>query len=578
VADSVDMAASGSETPASLGFPGGLGRRPLGRSFWALAIVLGLVQVWAHRHDVGPDGTSYIEIAQAAQHTGWHGLVNGYWSPLYPFLLSWVFRAFHPGLYWESTAVHFLNLAIYLAALYCFEVFLRELLVARSGSNSYRLERANLRQFWIWGYLLFLWACRFWISPAEVTPDLCVASLVFLATAALLRIRRRAGGWTIFAALGAVLGLSYLAKAAMFPLAFAFMLSAFLLAGPWQQAAPRTLLALAAFAAVAAPFVFALSKSKNRPTFGDVGRISYAEYIDGAPKFRHWQGEPPGTGVPIHPTRRVSVGLPFYEFSGPIPGSYPPWYDPSYWYEGITPRVSVKGQLMALYRTASSYLRIFSTHGTLYLVSLGLFLLRRSSPGLRNQGHRFLIVCLPAYATLILYALVHVEPRFVGGVGLMLLAVAFTSVDVSEISASRTRRLAGFLIIVAPALAMALGVIGDAQHMFATSFEQYNLARELHKSGIAPSSRLGTIGMGLDAYWAHLAGIRIIAEISEGDEIGLLNADGTTRQAILAKFSEVGARAIVTNRPAVANSMGAWQQLGSTHFYIYRLKSEVSQP
>ena len=99
-----------------------LSSRPPRVLFWCAAAVVGLIQVWAHRHNINPDSISYIEIAQSAREDGWKSYVNEYWSPLYPFLLTNAFRIFDPGALWESTVVIFANLAIYLADLACFVV------------------------------------------------------------------------------------------------------------------------------------------------------------------------------------------------------------------------------------------------------------------------------------------------------------------------------------------------------------------------------------------------------------------------------------------------------------------------
>src|SRR5262245_46908984 len=103
--------------------------------FWFLAVALGLLQLCAHRHQVGPDGTSYIEMARSAQHGDLEALVNGYWSPLYPLLLSIAFRISNASLYWESLVVHFVNFFLYLGALYGFELFLSQLLAARRSPD-----------------------------------------------------------------------------------------------------------------------------------------------------------------------------------------------------------------------------------------------------------------------------------------------------------------------------------------------------------------------------------------------------------------------------------------------------------
>jgi len=113
-----------------------LSSRPPRVLFWCAAAVVGLIQVWAHRHNINPGSISYIEIAQSAREDGWKSYVNEYWSPLYPFLLTNAFRIFDPGALWESTVVIFANLAIYLADLACFEWFFRELILLRDASAS----------------------------------------------------------------------------------------------------------------------------------------------------------------------------------------------------------------------------------------------------------------------------------------------------------------------------------------------------------------------------------------------------------------------------------------------------------
>ena len=160
--------------------------------FWAVALALGLLHLWARRNDVTPDSISYIEIAQATARSGLHHIVNAYWSPLYPFLLSLVFRYFHPSVQWEFAAAHFLNFVIYLASLASFEFFLKELLLLKQGTSETAEKSSPIapRSVWICGYVFFLWASFFWLGLVWVTPDLCVTVLVYLATALLIRIWR----------------------------------------------------------------------------------------------------------------------------------------------------------------------------------------------------------------------------------------------------------------------------------------------------------------------------------------------------------------------------------------------------
>jgi hypothetical protein len=549
-------------------------KRSLKLLFWLLAAVLGFLQAWAHRYDMQPDGISYIEIAK----NGGAHFVNGYWSPLYPFLLRLTFRIFHPSLFWEATSVHLTNFAIYLVNLVSFEVFLKELIRTR---NSWAATQSgqpfvSAQTVWTWGYVFFLWAAHYWVTPAWVTPDLCVAGIVYLIMATMLRIHRGAGSWLTFASLGALLGLGYLAKAPMFVLAFIFLAcAAFLVPAP-KKAVPLLTTALLFFSLLAGPLVFSLSNARGRPTFGDSGKINYAEYVNGAPKYVHWHGEPPATGIPVHAERQIFAIPPMYEFSVPIPGSYPPWYDPAYWYEGIRPHFAVKGQLLAMYRTSSSYLRIVSVSGTLYAVFLTLLALSKRSQ-FRFAGLRGERICwpvrIPALAALLMYAFVHVEPRFIGGFLLTALVCILVRVRVSPSSGGTGRTsLPAFasIIVLAPALAIAWPAIRDFSLIIAPeSFEQWEVARGLRDRGVSPGSTVGYIGTGLDAYWAHLAQVRIVAEIPESGVASLVQSDREQKGQLMGKFRELGVKGVLTKYPNVAASMEGWSRIPGSRYFLW---------
>lgn len=567
--------------------------------FWCLAIALGLLQLWAHRNDINPDGISYIEMAEAAWRSGWHALVSGYWSPLYPALLSIAFWIFHPAIYWEFTVLHVVNFVLYLAELLCFEIFVKELLAARRVEIVRRHELQSTsekeqhtapeqrsegsaqalpvpdRILWIWGYLLFLWASQFWLSLAMTNPDIIVAGLVFVATALLLRIYRGQGNWLLFAGLGALLGLGYLAKAAMFPISFVFLASAFLLYGgtrkSFAKALARLAVATVVFLAIAAPLVIALSKEKHRTTFGDSGKIAYAEYVDRATFIAHWRGEPAGTGTAVHPTRKISTDPPIYEFAQPVAGSYPPWYDPSYWYEGIRPHFSLKGQLWVLFRSANMYFKMFSRSGALYVVLLALIVVVRKA-GKWDWGERQIwLVWLPSLATLAMYALVLVEQRYVSPFVLMLFLWIFSSARISMKEGGGLKKQSVFAVILALAAATAWPAARDLRDGIANRpYEPWEVAAGLHELGVPPGTQVGAIGLGVGNYWAHLAGVQIIAEIPEREQASFLAGDAAKKREALQKFEEVGVKAVVMKNAAVANSMEGWREVGQTHYYVWQ--------
>jgi len=553
--------------------------------FWCLILVLGLLHVWTHRNDVTPDSISYIEIGWATARGGLHQVVNAYWSPLYPFLLSLVFRLFHPAAQWEFTAAHVLNFAVYVASLASFEVFLKELTLGRrgGGESSEVICPVSSRAVLVWGYLFFLWSSFFWLGPEWVTPDLCLSVVIFLATALLLRIQRGRGNLSVFAFLGALLGLGYLAKAAMFPLSFVFLFSAFCLcriAGASVRAAAiRTLLAGGVFAGFALPLVLALSVAKGRPTFGDSGRINYIEFVNQAPRSVHWQGSPAGTGTPLHPTRKIFSNPDAYEFTHPVRGSYPPWYDPSHWYEGARPHFVLRDQMAALFRAANVYLKIFSKSGVLWVVLVAVLALGKNNLTWANTPQGKWLVILPLVAPLAMYALVLVEFRNVAPYALLLLLWSLSKLGiVSGAKPVPLERLQRVMLLV-PALAIFWAVANDLVAVIQNKpYEPWVVAQQLHAIGIRAGTDVGYVGTGLDAYWAHLAEVRIIVEVPDGDEPRYVAADAARRQQVLALFYSVGARAVITRNAAVAKSDDGWRPIPGTQHFIWQQPWLIAAP
>ncbi|MBV8476774.1 MAG: hypothetical protein JOZ36_08920, partial [Acidobacteria bacterium] len=170
---------------------------------------------------------------------------------------------------------HLLNLAIYVVALISFEYMMRQLITQsqrdRLGNTWTSLPRWSLL---VIGYLLFGWSSLSLITMEQMSPDVLMSIFVLLATALVLRIRQGLGDWLCFFSLGMVLGLGYLAKAPMFPLAFVFLGVALFAQGNLKKANLRKAVLLAClaffvFLSVSGPFITALSLKKGRFTFGE---------------------------------------------------------------------------------------------------------------------------------------------------------------------------------------------------------------------------------------------------------------------------------------------------------------------
>lgn len=549
----------------------------------ALALLLCGLHAYVARHVTCPDGVSYLDIAGACVQGDWAASLNPYWSPLYPWLLAAALAVLRPTAYWEPAVAHGVNFGIFVVALVAFEWLLSELLLAC------RRDEAQGRALPDWalaglGYALFLWVSRRLVTVSFVTPDMCVAALAYAAAALLLRLRRLGPSRSRSLALGLVLGLAYLAKTVMFPLGFVFLAVSGFVAGGTRPALRHLAWAGAALLLVAGAFIAPLSASRGYWTFGDSGRLNYAWYVGGVPRPH----APPDLGA-AHPPRRLPGTPQAWELAGPAKGTYPLWYDPSYWYEGVRVGATLGQQLRAIGKAAITYYELLAEQllaFTLLAAVLFLFALaghegpwhRRLGMGLRRiVEQRVLLV--PTGAALGLYLLVgHVEGRLAGPflvlAGLAVLAAA-RSAPGQEAAAAR---LAGAGLAVLVGL-LAINLAFDAGNAAAAvargetaeAHPDWQAARALGASGLRPGDGVAFVGFTFDACWARLGGYRIVAEVPETQERRFWEASPGEAAAVLAAFRRAGARAVVARHPPGPG----WQKVSGTDFTFRLLEAPV---
>ncbi len=431
------------------------------------------------------------------------------------------------------------------------------------------------------GYTFFFWVSLFQSPPSLVTPDALVLTSILVAAGIIVRIAGGAGSWLRFVALGIVLAFGFLAKAVMFPLAFIFLGATFLTIGNIRRAAPRVTLALIAFLLASAPYLFLLSRTKGRITFGDSGRINYAEYVDGAPLFIHWQGVPAGSGEPEHSTRRLLEIPPVYEFASPVAGTYPPWSDPSYWYDGVRPHLELTGQLDILRHSADTYLELFTQLGC-HAAGIVLQVLweNRSGDFLKRLWTASYL-WIPALAGLAMYALIHVEVRFLDGFLLLLWAAVFSSIRIPETeSRCAIIRCVTFTMILLLDIQIAWSV-GHSFVRLATfhSPADIEVAEKLIHDGISPGDRIAFVGSAIsDDYWAYLAGVSIVSEVPRDGVESFWEARPELKTQTLSLFAKSGAKAVLARGVPQPFVEDGWRQLGSTGYFVLILPSSRAEP
>ncbi len=543
------------------------------RLCWSAAIITALAQALAYRHQLTPDGMSYLDIAGSCSEGNWHALVNGYWSPLYPFLLGMVFRIVKPSPGFEVTLAHLVNFGVFVLSFAAFEFLLKMLIRVQRKEGPSTDGREPIPEWALWalGDSLCAWSMLLFIQLRGVHPDLCVAALVYLAAGLLLRIRAGQGGWIAYACLGTVLGAAYLAKGVMLPLAFVFLGCSLFAVKSLRKGVPLATIAIVFFMLAGGPFVLALSRSKARFTYGDVGKIAYAEFVDGATRYIHWQGGPGDAGTPIHPTRMVFDHPTIFEFAAPIEGSYPPWYDPSYWYDGIVARFELGNQLRAVRYTIEEYVGIVAYMGGLFVGFLGIALLSRQYGPAWKEAVREWMLWVPAFAALGIYGLVYVESRHVAGFFVLVWLALFAGLRLPR---TEVAQLQIKCLTIATVLMLSVGIAWLAgrsvyRAVHPEPFVNLLVAEGLHKEGIEPGDKVASIGDSLSGYWAHLAGARIIAEIPLTEIADFAEADADRQIKVMSVLSRIGAKAVVIDRTPPANAPAGWRQIDGTHYFIY---------
>lgn len=366
-------------------------------AFWSFAVCLGFLQAWGGRFYIDPDGVNYLDMADAYLRHDWASALNDYWSPLYSWLLAGTKWLFHPSPYWESTALHLLNFALYLLALLSFEFFFRRLVtfLADRYPDSVGEQGLSSWAWWTLAYAAFFVSALRLITLSNDTPDIALACLLLLATGLLIDTALRPARTLRHIMLGVVLAIAYFTKSIMFPMSFVFLAAALFARGGLKKPDLRALAAFAAFLLVSSPFVIALSRARGHLTFGETGRIAYFNQVT-----------PPLVSGPnklLHPLNRLFENPTLYEYSSPFTSTYPPWHDGSYWWEGAKFRFNLTSQLHAVARGTAGYFRILSVEKEWIagLLVLAFFAGAWSAHAKRWLGLWFL--WLPSLAMLALY-------------------------------------------------------------------------------------------------------------------------------------------------------------------------------
>jgi hypothetical protein len=361
--------------------------------------------------------------------------------------------------------------------------------------------------------------------------------------------------------LGLVLGLAYLSKAVMLPLAFVF-LAAVLLATDFSRSSLRNIgVATLVFLCVASPFGLALSHAKGRLTFGDVGPIAYEVYIDGVDRFA-----PHNPGV-LHPVRNILVQPSTLEFSDPIAGTYPLWYDPTYWHAGLKPHWYLKGQLPAIGLALLLYVWIPITYQLNLTAPFLMLLLVATRPWVCcKRAACFFQLTIPGVLALLIYAAVYAESRYLAPFFALLWLAAFSGLRFPDsLGMKRLVTIATIAVFVSQFAVYRLMKQDSPGPVY------WNAAQALKSMGLKPGDKLAVFAREPfsegGAFVARLDRAKIVIESRDIEGDWVKNALATARLTDLLRKGDVKAALWYGEPPT--NSAMPWKRLGQTRYYAY---------
>lgn len=538
------------------------------------------------------DGINYLDMGAVWLRGDWQAAVNGIWSPLYSWILGVVVGLTQPSVWREFPTVQVVNFAIYIAALLCFEFFWTELTRRyRHGAPDRQGTIGFGPAIWMTlGYSLFIWSSLNLIEIWSVSPDMTVAACVYVAAGLLLRVENPRNTVLGSALLGAVLGVGYLAKAALFPLGLAALaLWAVVCSHENGGRGKRVAVALLAFFVVAGPFLTALSVKNGRVTFSEVSKFTYLKHVNGM-NYPYPELSPDRmTGIPEHPPRRILDESPVYEFAAPVGGTYPLAYDPGYWTEGIRPVIGLDRQVLALASNGAFYFDLFVRQQGMFLGALLLLgaLSLRGLPLARFRTPETALV-LWSVAAFAMYALVYAIPRYIAPFVLLLWAGLLSGVRLPDTIPSRRMVSAGGIVLVL-AVWLNIGALNlegftafagisldsraaTGQFSDGHSANHPAIAEELEAMGLSDGVPVAYIGYSFTAYWARLARLRIVAEVDPKYVDEFWNSSQETRSKVISAFADVAAVAVIAEPLSDGSTPAGWLRLGETGYLLKRLR------
>ncbi len=550
------------------------------------------------RYAIDGDAVAYMDIADLLHAHRWADAVNGYWHPLYPAML-WLGQVlFHPTRMTELRAYYLINFLLFIVQVGAMLLFVRALVHLRARVSPVIEPLLSPASLQLLGVSFMVIATMRELSLGKVRTDGLLQALILLGLAMLMEALAAgtfASAVTYAALMGLFFGLGYLTKSFAFLLALLSVAALVLFAVSVQHKAifrslVQGIVALAVFGIVAGPYMAALSHQKGRFDFGDSGNLNYVWYVSGTEKMHLEPSMTDSFGSAtvhlVHPEKQLMSSPGVYSYKALANGTYPPWFDATYFNERITPRFSLERLAKHDVRNVVLIIRYLLNHPEPLLLLLVLMLSCASLRRPKRFAWPSIVLGLLIWA---IYAMVNVEERYVTVAYFAILLPVFAALQVQDDRDKQgsAQRLAAILVVLFAFLQLGelyrqdLAKRRDELVAGETPAwrdrEQYGAAEGLEKLGVRPGDEIACVGEDaclMDHYWARLAGVRLLTEIYEPTNEHLIDVLDVmpNREEALATVKAEGAKVLVGafdpgEMNAAHPAAAGWIRLGETRFY-----------
>jgi 4-amino-4-deoxy-L-arabinose transferase-like glycosyltransferase len=580
-----------------------------------LLVPIGWLATKYEPYQVDGDAVSYMDIADLLHAHRWAGAVNGYWHPLYPALLACAQVVFYPTRWNELGAYYVVNYAIFGLQLAAMLLFVAGLVKLRrrmgNAGGQPLLSRAGLSFV---GLALVVIASQRELSMGKIRPDALLQALMLLAFAMLLEALATES--LVYAPLmGLFFGLAYLTKSfallmALLSIAVMVVYQAWLQRRRLSRVVAGGAMALMVFVAVAGPYIAALSRQKGRFDFGDSGSLNYAWYSGGVEKMHlePWMTKSfgPATVKLVHPEQQLLASPGIYSYRAEPYGTYPDWFDTTFFNERIVPHLDAPVLLRRDARNAMLVVRYLLDHPEAWvllflLLACGARLRFGSWQSWRDGGGFWLPMILLGLAMWMIYGIVNIEERYVTLAYLVVALPVFAALRVPDERMVDGREArpsdmhSRWLRPVAAGMAALLAMLaaGESLRMAMEQrrelfmlphpwygAEMFQAAEGLQAMGVRPGDEvacMGTVACLNQNYWARLADVRILTEVyNPNGQLFQQWAGLPNRQQVYDVLRAQGAKVLVAQFDpgavaADAPAAAGWVRLGTTVFYAFPL-------